>query len=90
MRLIILTGFAAFALAQDPVHFKTEIDNTWVRMLRETVGPREKVALHRHSPSVVIYSTDVHERLTGANGKAREVRHKKDDVAYFNAYAPSQ
>jgi len=98
-RLIPFPAFFAFAatvaLAQDPVQvspgsFKIAIDNTWVRTLRETVGPHEKVAMHGHPESVVVYLTDVRERLTGADGKVREVTHKKDDVAYFDAASYSE
>jgi quercetin dioxygenase-like cupin family protein len=89
--ITILAGLAATAVsAQDavqvsPASFKVEIDNTWVRTLREKLGPYQKAGLHQHPASVVIYLTDVHERLTGADGKTREVTHKKDEVAYFDA-----
>jgi quercetin dioxygenase-like cupin family protein len=89
--ITILAGLAATAVsAQDavqvsPASFKVEIDNAWVRTLREKLGPHQKAGLHRHPASVVIYLTDVHERLTGVDGKAREVTHKRDEVAYFDA-----
>jgi len=94
MRQLLMTLLAALApaavSAQDaaqvsPTHFQVAVDNTWVRTLREKVGPLEKVALHSHPASVVIYLSDVHEKLTGPDGKSREVTHKKDDVAFFDA-----
>jgi quercetin dioxygenase-like cupin family protein len=98
--LTLLAGLTATAaLALDPVlpdpawypaFFKVEIDNTCVRTLRETVGPHQKVEMHRHPPSVVIYLTDVHERLTSTDGKTRDIAHKKDEVAYFDDVAYSE
>jgi quercetin dioxygenase-like cupin family protein len=72
---------ATSAAAQDPV----EIDNTWVRVLRVKQGPHAAAPLHQHPPSVMVYLTDVHQRVTGADGKAQEVRHKAGEVAYLDA-----
>jgi quercetin dioxygenase-like cupin family protein len=87
----MLAALSAAALcAQDAVQvspgaFKVEIDNPWVRTLREKLAPHEKIALHQHPPSVVIYLSDTQERLTGPDNQSRDVAHKKDEVAYFGA-----
>ena len=72
---------ATTAAAQDEV----EIDNAWVRVLRVRQGPHAAAPLHQHPPSVMVYLTDVHQRVTGANGKAQEVTHKAGEVAYMEA-----
>jgi len=99
MRPLLITIFAGLAAtgvsAQDAVQaspgaFQVEVDNTWVRTLREKLGPHQKIGLHQHPPSVVIYLTDTRERLTGPDGKAREVTHKKDDVAFFDSVTYSE
>jgi len=41
--------------------------------------------MHEHPASVSVYLTDVHQRFTGEDGKAREVKHKVGDVAYASA-----
>jgi quercetin dioxygenase-like cupin family protein len=74
---------AATAAAQDPA--KIEIDNTWVRVLRLKQGPHATTPLHQYPPSVMVYLTDVYQRITGADGKAREVTHKAGEVAYMDA-----
>src|SRR5579864_1165590 len=94
MNLVSLAGLialaAATAAAQDPAKispndYKVEIDNTWVRVLRVKQGPHAIAPLHQHPASVMVYLTDVHQRITGADGKAREVTHKAGEVAYMDA-----
>jgi quercetin dioxygenase-like cupin family protein len=84
--LIALAGTTA--AAQDPASpndYKVEIDNTWVRVLRVRQGPHATAPLNQHAPSVMVYLTDVDQRITGADGKAREVTHKAGEVAYIDA-----
>jgi len=81
---------ASAAVAQDPLQvnpeqYKQEIDNTWVRVLRMKQAPHAKAGMHQHPAMVVVYLTDVGERVTAGDGKAREVKHKSGDVAYFEA-----
>ena len=75
-------GLAATAAAQDP---KPEIENNWVRVLRVHQGPHEHSALRERPPSVVVYLTDFHEMVTGADGKTREVTRKAGETAYLEA-----
>jgi len=53
MRTVLLVTMLAAAGAQAAE--KVEIDNTWVRTLRETLGPHEKLAALEHPAAVVIY-----------------------------------
>ncbi len=81
---------AATAAAQDPVavspkNYRIEIDNSWVRVLRVKQDPHEKTPMLEHPASVTVYLTGVHQRFTGADGKAREEKHKAGDVAYTSA-----
>jgi quercetin dioxygenase-like cupin family protein len=72
---------AATAAAQDHV----EVDNPWVRVLRVKQDAHEKTPMHQQPASVAVYLTDVHQRFTGEDGKANEVKHKAGDVAYAGA-----
>lgn len=81
---------ARTAVAQDPVTvshgaYQVEIENQWVRVLRVKIGPNEKEPMHRHPASVVVSLTDIHERVTGADGAVQEVTRKAGDVAYREA-----
>jgi hypothetical protein len=88
-------GLAATNVAaQDPVKinpkgYKVEIDNEWVRVLRVTQGTHEKAPMHEHPASVVVYLTDLRQRITGADGKVRELTRKARDVAYIDAVKQS-
>jgi quercetin dioxygenase-like cupin family protein len=72
-------------MAQDPVkvdpkHYKVEIENSQVRVLRVKYGPREKSLMHSHPFGVVIYLTDAHIRFHLPGGKS-EVRDGKAGTA---------
>lgn len=76
-------GFAAgTGVAQDP---KPEIENNWVRVLRVHRAAGERVGLREQPASVIVYLTDAHERVTGADGKARDVMRKAGETAYIDA-----
>jgi len=92
--LTIGIGFAALAAAQDPVQaspdYKAEIENNWVRVLRVKRGPHAKAPMHAHPASVIVFLTDHHQRITGADGKSQEVTHKAGDVSYTEAVKHSE
>src|SRR5690242_20550348 len=50
---------------------KTEIDNAWVHVVRITQAAHEKSELHERPATVVVYLSDLHQRITGADGKVR-------------------
>ena len=92
--LAIEVVFAAMLAAQDPVQvspdYKAEIENNWVRVLRVKRGPHAKAPMHQHPASVVVYLTKYHQRITGADGKAQEIRHEAGDVSYTDAVKHSE
>src|SRR5438876_12398054 len=63
---------------------KVEIENQWVRVLRVTQAPHEKSSLHERPASVVVYLTDLHQKITDAGGKTQELKKKAHEVAYFD------
>jgi len=83
--LAATTAAAQDAAKLNPSDYKVEIDNTWVRVLRVKQSPHGTAALHQHPPSVMVYLTDARQRITGADGEAREVMHKAGEVAYADA-----
>lgn len=80
-RLWIALALTVSAGAQQ----KVEIDNPWVRVVRVKAGPHEKIAMHQHPASVLVCLTDIHERMTGPDGKSQEITRKAGDVAYREA-----
>lgn len=63
-------------VAVDPKHYKVELENDKVRVLRISYGPREKSVMHGHPDSVAICLTDVHVKFGSPDGKTEEMRGK--------------
>ena len=68
---------AATAWAQDPVkvdtkHYKVELENAQVRVLRINYGPKEKSVMHSHPPAVAVFLTDGRVKFTLPDGNSRE------------------
>src|SRR3970040_626824 len=84
MALLVLA--ASTAIAQDPVkirpsEYKVEHENDRVRVVRVKRGAHSKSPMHEHAnPYVVIYLTDVHQKVTGADGKVQEATRKAGQV----------
>jgi hypothetical protein len=88
MKLLLLTATLAVTLIlAAPIsaqEVKSEIENEWVRVVRETLTPHAKAPMREHPPQVVIYLSSAQERIIPDNGKATTIRRKYGDVAYFD------
>jgi len=73
--------------ALDPVkvdkkHYKVELENSQVRVVRVKIGPHEKTPLHEHSLNrVVTYITDQNIRVI-TDGKPETLTHKAGEVSW--------
>jgi len=77
----VMIGWAAIALfqsvrAQDPAlvdakHYRVELDNDQVRVLRARYGPGEKSVMHAHPNSLAIFLTDADVRFTFPDGSSQ-------------------
>jgi quercetin dioxygenase-like cupin family protein len=61
------------AVTVDSQHYHVEFENEYVRVLRVTIGPHEKLRLHTHPPTgaVLVQLTAQNLRLTLADGTSR-------------------
>ncbi len=80
--------FAAAAWAQDPaqtdpVHFKVELDNPSVRVLRVTVEPNTKIKLHELLDAVVVPLADYNSILKRNNGETTTVERKTGKAVWL-------
>lgn len=67
----------------DPKHYKVELDNDQVRVVRARYGPHEKGALHEHAlPRVVVFLTDQQMKVTQPDGSIVEPRARAGDVQF--------
>ena len=81
---------ASPATAQDPVqvdpkHNKVEFENDQVRVLRFHLGQKESTPMHAHPTNVIVSITDVHVKVTLADGKTEERTRKAGSVVYRTA-----
>lgn len=75
------------ASAEDPAkadakHYKVELENERVRVLRVNVGPREKTPTHGHPSNVVVFLTDGRMRFTLPDGKTTDAEAKAGQVMW--------
>jgi hypothetical protein len=74
-------------LVADPQHYHLELENQWVRAIREHMGPNEKMPMHQHPlpGSVIVFLTDRHNRLTSPEGVSQELRNRAGDLMWSAA-----
>lgn len=95
MRSVMLSAAAVLwmagpAVAQDavkvdPAHHKVEHENDQIRVLRITIPPGEKTALHEHPGGVVVFLNDSQNRVSPVGGKVDETKRKAGEVLPFPA-----
>lgn len=63
---------AADPVQVDPKHYKVELENDQVRVLRITYGAREKSVMHGHPAAVAVFLTDNQARFAFPDGTTTE------------------
>ena len=58
MSLMVSTAMAQDAVKVDAKHYKVELENEHVRVLKIHYGPHEKSVMHEHPDSVAVFLTD--------------------------------
>jgi quercetin dioxygenase-like cupin family protein len=72
-------------VAVDPKHYKVELENDQVRVLRIKYGAHEKSAMHAHPAAVLVCLTDFRGKFTLPNGKTEERRGKAGETIWTPA-----
>jgi quercetin dioxygenase-like cupin family protein len=72
-------------LAVDPGHYKVELENDRVRVLRIKFRPGEKSVMHGHPATVTIFLGDASFRFTYPDGKTEDGTVTAGEVMYFDA-----
>lgn len=67
----------------DPEHYRVELENEKVRVLRVRYGPHEKSVMHAHGPLVEINLTVAHLTFTYPDGKTESIHAKPGQVLTF-------
>ena len=89
---LLLTAAAGSAqdVAKVSPHYKVEIENEWVRVLRVKEPPHAKVPTHSHPAAVNVTLTDAWVKSTGADGKVTVAYRKASTVGYNEASRHSE
>jgi len=74
--------FAQDPVKVDPKHYKVELENEQVRVLRITYGPGEKSVMHEHPGSVAVFLTDGKVKFTLPDGKSQETTSKAGSTVW--------
>ena len=72
-------------VAVDPKHYKVEMENDQVRVLRISYGPHDKSVMHGHPDALAVCLTDLHARFALRNGKTEERRAKAGETIWTPA-----
>lgn len=78
--LTAVAAQAQDAVKVDPKHYKVEVENEQVRVLRVHYGVGEKSVMHEHPATVAVFLTDGHVKFTTPDGKSRESTVKAGDA----------
>ena len=73
------------AVKADPAHYKVEVQNRKVRVVRVKYAPREKSVMHSHPANLAVFLQDGHFRFTYPNGKSELIVAKAGSVQLFPA-----
>ena len=78
-------AFAQDAAKVDPTHYKVEVENDQVRVLRFHYGAHEKSVMHSHPNSVVVFLSDGKVKFTFPDGKTQDASGKAGDTQFTPA-----
>ena len=78
---VALPAAAQDPVKVDPAHHKVEFENDQVRVLRVTLAPGAKTAVHEHPPLVTVYLSDFTNRVSPVGGTPNETPRKAGQVA---------
>ena len=86
-QLLFLAGLITVTAVVQPTtqETKPDIDNEWVRVFRESLGPHVRSGMRARPATVIVYLSDARERLLRRDGSAADVRRKYGEATYVDA-----
>jgi len=69
----------------DSKHYKVELENGWVRVVRAKYGPNEESVMHEHNPGVVVFLRNTKHQLINEDGSKINSAFKTGDVVWVDA-----
>lgn len=71
------------AVAVDPKHYKVELENDRVRVVRISYEGHGKSVMHQHPPGIGVFMTDATFRFTYPDGKSEDIEAKAGQFLWF-------
>ena len=69
----------------DSNHYKVEIENDWVRVIRAKYGPNDESVMHEHNPGVVVFLSNTKHQLINEDGSKINSDFKAGHVIWADA-----
>src|SRR5208282_5994042 len=71
-------------LIADPQHTRLELQNQWVRVFEEHLGPHETMPMHQHPApgAVIVFLTDRNNRLTYFDGSVKTFQNHAGELIW--------
>jgi len=76
-------GFERDPVKLDSKHYKVEMENDRVRVVRISYGARGKSVMHQHPRGIVIFLTEANFKFTYPDGKAEDIKGKPGEFLWF-------
>jgi hypothetical protein len=70
-------------VAVDSKHYKVELENDQVRVLRIKYRAHDKSVLHGHPNGVAVFLTDAHFKFSLPDGKTEEPKSKAGEIIWL-------
>jgi quercetin dioxygenase-like cupin family protein len=67
----------------DPNHYKVELENDKVRVVRIRYGPHEKSPMHQHRPGVAVFLSDGEFEFVYPDGRRENIQGKTGQFLSF-------
>ena len=69
----------------DSKHYKVELENGWVRVVRAKYGPNEESVMHEHNPGGVVFLRNTKHQLVNEDGSKINSDFKTGHVVWVDA-----
>ena len=70
----------------DPQHYKVELENERVRVVRVKYGPGEKSVMHSHPETIAVFLTEAHNKFTYPDGRSEDINANAGMVQHMEAF----
>lgn len=78
----VVNGVSQDPLAVDSRHYKVDLENEWVRVLRVHYEPGEGSPMHEHTAGVRVFLTDIRNRFTNSDGSTSDAARSAGDIIW--------